>query len=93
MGDLDFDCSVSLKVKSDSAMGLPIYGLLLRFHSNIGPNKAPLRDIRFRYFGDFAFEISKSLKVKCDSAIGLRIHSFLLIFNSNIWPNTASWRF
>ncbi len=38
MGDLDFDLSRSLKVKFDSAVGLPIKGFLLLFNSNIGPN-------------------------------------------------------
>ncbi len=36
-GDLDFDLSRSLKVKSDVTVGLPIYGFLLMFSSNIGP--------------------------------------------------------
>ena len=44
-GDLDFNLSMSLKVKSDDDIGLPIYGFLLMFNGNIGPNKAPLRDI------------------------------------------------
>ncbi len=39
LSDLDFDLSRSLKVKFDhSAIGLPIYGFLLMFNSNIGPN-------------------------------------------------------
>ena len=36
LGDLDFDLSRSLKVKSNGAIGLPIYGFLLMFNSNIG---------------------------------------------------------
>ena len=36
--DLDFDLSRSLKVKCDGVIGLPIYGFLLMFNSNIGPN-------------------------------------------------------
>ena len=36
-GDLEFDLSRSLKVKSDSAIGLLIYGFLLMCNSNIGP--------------------------------------------------------
>ncbi len=39
--DLDFDLSRSLKVKCDSAIGIPMYDLLLMFNSNIGPNSAP----------------------------------------------------
>ncbi len=46
LGDLDFDLSRSLKFKSDDAVGLPIYGFLLMFNGNIGPNWAPLRDTR-----------------------------------------------
>ncbi len=36
LSDLDFDLSRSLKVKCDSAIGLPIYAFLLMFISNIG---------------------------------------------------------
>ncbi len=35
LSDLDFDLSRSLKVKFNSAIGIPIYGLLLMFNSNI----------------------------------------------------------
>ncbi len=35
MGDLHFDLSRSLKVKCESAIGLPIYGFLLMFISNL----------------------------------------------------------
>ena len=38
LSDLDFDLSRSLKVKYESAIGLSIYGFLLMFYSNIGPN-------------------------------------------------------
>ncbi len=38
LGELDFDLSRSPKVKCDGAFGLPIYGFLLIFNSNIGPN-------------------------------------------------------
>ncbi len=38
MGDVDFDFSRSLKVKFDSAIRLTIYGFLLMFNGNIGPN-------------------------------------------------------
>ncbi len=34
MGDLDFD----LKVKSDDAIGLSIYGFLLMCNGNVGPD-------------------------------------------------------
>ncbi len=38
LGDLDYDLSRSLKVKSHDAIILPIYGFLLMFNGNIGPN-------------------------------------------------------
>ena len=42
IGDLDFDLSRSFNVKSDGAIGLPIYGFLSMFNSNIWPNMVPL---------------------------------------------------
>ena len=57
------------------------------FNSNIGPNSAPVCDIRNQHFCDLEFDISRLLKVKCDSAIELPICDFLLMFNSNIGPN------
>ncbi len=36
----DFDLSRSLKLKFDSAIGLPIWGLLLMYNSGIWPNYA-----------------------------------------------------
>ncbi len=44
---LNFDLSRSLKVKCDG-IGLSVYAFLLMFDSNIWPNSAPLRDIRFQ---------------------------------------------
>ncbi len=41
LNDLDFNLSVSHKVKCDGAIGLPIYDLLLMFNSNICSNSAP----------------------------------------------------
>ncbi len=38
LSDLDFDLSRSLHLKYDGVIGLPIYGFLLMFNSNIGPN-------------------------------------------------------
>ncbi len=80
---------MSLKVKCDSVIGLPIYGFLLMFNRNIWPNSTPLRDTRLRNLSDLAFDLSRSLKVQYDSVIGLHIYAFLLMFNSNIWPNSA----
>ncbi len=42
---LNFDLLRSLKVKCDSVSGLPIYGFILMFNSNIWPDSAPLQDI------------------------------------------------
>ena len=64
MSDLDFDLSRSLKVKRDGVIRLPIYGFLLMLNSNIGPNKALLRDVRLRNLGDLECDLSRSLKVK-----------------------------
>ncbi len=63
-GDLNFDLSMSLKVKCDCAIGLPIYGFQLMVNSNIWPNTALLRVISLRYMSDFEFDLSRSLKVK-----------------------------
>ncbi len=37
-GDLEFDLSRSLKVKSNGAIRLPIYDFLFMFNSNMGSN-------------------------------------------------------
>ena len=42
LGDLDFDLSVSLKVKSDGAVSLNKFALQLAFNSNIWPSAAHL---------------------------------------------------
>ena len=52
-------------------------------NSYIGPNAAPLQDIRLEKLIDLDFDLSKSLKVKCDNAIRLTIYGFLLMVNSN----------
>ncbi len=41
LSDLDFGLSMSLKVKCDGAVGLPIYSFLSMFHINIWSNSAP----------------------------------------------------
>ncbi len=69
---LNFDLSMSLKVKCDS---VPIYGFLM-FNSNIWPYSAPLQDISFQNLSDLDFDLSRSLRVKCDSVIGLPIFSY-----------------
>ncbi len=47
LSEVDFDLSRSLKVKCHGVIGLAIYGFLWMANGNIGPNLAPLRDIRF----------------------------------------------
>ncbi len=86
MSDLNFDLSKS-KVKCDRVIGLPIYGFLLMFNSNIRPNSAPLRDItciRLQNLGDLEFDLSRSLKVICDSVIGLPICFPIDIYNNHM---------
>ncbi len=88
-GDLDFDLSRSLKVKCDGAIGLPIYGFLSMFNSNIWPNMAPLRNyIRLQNLGDLEFDLSRSFKFKSNCAFGLPIYDFLLVSNSNYISNS-----
>ena len=85
--DLYFDLLRSLKVKCDSAIGLPIYGFLLMVNRNIRPNTALLRDISVQNLGDFDFELSISLKVKSNGAGGLPIYDFLLLSYNNYVSN------
>ncbi len=48
LSDLDFETSMSLKVKCESVFGLPIYAFLLMFINNIWPNSATLWDKGFQ---------------------------------------------
>ncbi len=81
----DFDLSRSHETVP---VDLPhLYGFLLMFNSNIGPNLVPLRDIRLQNPSELDFDFTKSLKVKCYGVIGLTIYDILLMFNSNIGPN------
>ncbi len=64
---LDFNLSRSLRVKCDSAIGLPIYTFLLMSNSNIWPNSAPLQDLRLRNLSDLEFDLSRLLKMFCIS--------------------------
>ncbi len=57
LSDLDFDLSRSLKVKCERLIRLSICGFLLMINTNIGPNLAPLQDIRFRNLGDLEFDL------------------------------------
>ncbi len=59
---LNFDLSRSLKVKCDSVIGLNIYAFLLMFNSNIYPNSALLRDIRFQNLSVLDIDLPNSLR-------------------------------
>ncbi len=62
LSDLDFDLSMSLKVKSDGAVGLtPHMPFPMVFNSNTWPNSAPLRDLKLRYLSDLDIDLSRSL--------------------------------
>ena len=61
-------------------------------NSNIGPNVAPLRDIRLWNQSDLDFNLSRSLNVKSDGVIGLAIYAFQFTVNSTIGPNLAPLR-
>ncbi len=77
--DLEVDLSRPLKVICDGVIGLAIYmyGFLLMVNTNIGPNLAPLRDVKVCNQGHLNFGLSKSLKVKSNGAVGLPImHSY-----------------
>ncbi len=54
--DLDFDLSKSLKVISESVIGLSIYDSLLVSNSNIWSNSAPLQDISLLNLSDLDFD-------------------------------------
>ena len=58
------------------------------FNSNIGPNMAPLRDIKLQNLGDLEFDLSRLLKVKSNGAVTLPIYDILLVSNSNFLPNS-----
>ena len=58
-------------------------------NSNIGPNSAPLRDIRHWNPSDLNFDLSRPLKVKSDDVIALATYGFLLMVKGNIGPNLA----
>ena len=104
LSDHDFGLSRSLKVKCDSAIGLPIYGFLLMFNSDIWPNSDPLRDISFQNIkipilshlrdislqnlSDVDFDLSRSGRIKYDGAVGLSICDFLFVFHSKIYGLT-----
>ncbi len=73
--------SRSLKVKCNHAIGLPIYGFLLRFTSNTWRILDLLWYIRLQNLSDLDIDLSRSHMVKCDGAVGLTICDFLLVFN------------
>ncbi len=69
--DHEFELSKPLKVKCEAAIGLLIYAFLLMFNSNIGPNCAPLGDIRLQNLDDLDFDVQShsmsNIKVLLDS--------------------------
>ncbi len=58
----NFDLSRTLKVKCDCVFGLPIYGSLLMFNSNMWPNSSPLRDNSFQNVRDLVMNLSRTLR-------------------------------
>ncbi len=56
--------------------------------TNIGPNYAPLWDIRLWNLGGLDFDLSRSFKVKSNGAVGLLIYDFLLVSSSNYASNS-----
>ncbi len=82
------------KVKCNNTFGIPIYGLLLRFTSNICPILALLRDISLPHLNNLEIDLSRSLKSTVIASMDPPIHAFrlMLMFNSNIRPNSAPVR-
>ena len=79
---LDFDLSMSLKVKFEWYHWTPdIYDFLLMFNSNIWLNMAPLRDTNPINSSDLECDLSRSLKH--NGAIRLPIYYILLMPYSN----------
>ena len=59
-------------------------------NSNIGPNWAPLQDIRLATASNFDFDSDLDFDFQGHSrskSFGLPIYGSLLMFNSNIGPN------
>ena len=84
---------MSLKVKCDGAIGLPIWicGFLL-FNSNIWPNWAHLLDIGLRHLSDLDFDISMTSKVNAIVPLWATMQDFLLVFYSTIWRTSTVLR-
>ncbi len=83
--DLEFDLSMSRKVKREDTIALTIYGLLLMVNSNIGPwslYEIYGFGIRVTLTLTFQGHSRSNVKVSLDSHIWI-----LLMFNSNIGPN------
>ncbi len=59
MGDPDFDLSRSLKIKSNGAVGLPIYDFLLVSNSNHMSISRRLRDITSWKFSPYLLSTAK----------------------------------
>ncbi len=61
LSDLDIEFFKVTEVKCDSIIGFAIYAFLLMFNSNIWPNSARLRDIRFQNKNGLDIDVSRSL--------------------------------
>ncbi len=70
---------MSLKVKSDGVIGLPVYSFLLARNSDIWPNSVTMRDIRRKKLINLDFDLSRPPKVKYAGAGGLPTYKFLLV--------------
>ena len=47
-------------------------------NSNIGPNLAPVQDIRLCNLGELDFDLSMPLNVKSNGAVGLSIYELII---------------
>ncbi len=79
MGDLDFDLSRSLKMKSDYVIGLPMCAFLLMANSNIGFNLAPLRDMTLWNLSDLDFDLSRPIVMVSFDSPHMVSYSWLIV--------------
>ncbi len=75
---------MSLKVKPDGAVELPIDEIILVLNSNKYLLKLKVFEIR-----DFEFGILRSMRGHSNSAAGLPIHDFVYVFD-RIWSETCN---
>ncbi len=92
---IDFDLLISMKVKSDGAVGVPIYDFLLKSneqiyylnHSFMRDKPSNLNEIDFWPFKvkSDGVDLLISMKVKSDGAVGVPIYDFLSKSNEQIY--------